>query len=73
MTCSNYSYYQNKFILGDNIWLLLGDGNLPVRSQEPQTKMPFPKINLTLFSIVPLGMESYSESKNNLQSTNLQL
>ena len=24
--------------LGDNIWLLLGDGNLPARSQKPQTK-----------------------------------
>ena len=34
---------ENKFILGDNIWLLLGDGNLPMRSQEPQTKIPFLK------------------------------
>ena len=36
---------ENKFILGDNIWLLLGDGNLLVRSQEPQTKIPFLKKN----------------------------
>ena len=52
---SNLHHYQkinclsglikNKFILGDNIWLLLGDGNLIVRSQEPQTKMPFLKKN----------------------------
>ena len=34
---------ENKFILGDNVWLLLGDGNLHVRSQEPHTKIPILK------------------------------
>ena len=51
---------ENKFILGDNIWLLLGDGNLPIRSQEPQAKMPFLENNLKnlkLSSTVPLIME----------------
>ena len=28
---------ENQFILGDNIWLVLGDGKLPVRSQEVRT------------------------------------
>ena len=28
--------------LEDNIWLLLGDGNLPVRSQEQVVPVAFP-------------------------------
>ena len=39
---SEWTYWKLIY-LGDNIWLLLRDGNLPVRSQEPQTKMPFLK------------------------------
>ena len=57
---------ENKFILGDNIWLLLRDGNLPVRSQEPQTKNAFPgkKIKiLKLYSTIPLGMEFILKAK----------
>ena len=61
---SEWTYWKLIY-LGDNIWLLLGDGNLPLRSQEPQTKIPFlkKKEELNLYTTIPLGMEFILEEK----------